>query len=576
MSSKPGDSFEARIALLLHSAGLQVKEQPHVVYLNGKNVGDLDVLAIDINTSTLIGVSCKEYLSGAIPGSQHFSHFVQMLEYENIKHGIFASATTVADTFQSLIDYQKQKGKFLIVLTEDDIKQLESLVYSNQKWEVEDYFRTALGLETKGKTTIGHVLRAQRSVTKGRMIEIDSLIPMNYLNELPSYIENQNILIQEIAELRLDPYLVFQYNLSIDIRHPGTGQVLEDCQDEGTVIVNAVSGKKLEENDPLYEHIEKNFTHAEIQTKLQEDGFTIKKIEPAINVKEFVNIMRREIASENEIEANYTTVRGDYRTVTKRPRPDDVKLLSRPIVVYVPIWNVKFTAGNKSYNRIYFAYDGKVIQDDLQKCNICDNSTEVICDNCYSTTCQVHRINCKICQKITCSECGHNCVVCKTGFCNEHTPEQRCNSCSGIVCENCAVIACTECKVLVCKNDIKIIHRLLCKICNRVICSNCGKSCIDCNAGFCPGHFPATHCGKCMSILCDKCAMVTCHECNMLVCSKHINNCPVCRKITCGSHEVTKRYSMFSKNFCSQECMNNFDIDYQSLGRFGKLKKLVK
>lgn len=574
MSSGKGDSFEARIALILSKAGFTILERPHQVKLGDQTVGDLDVFAEEPYTHERIGVSCKEWF-GATPGSQEFSHLVEMMEIENIKYGIFASAKDVAETMYARIEHTATtKGLVIFVLDSKEILKLEEWLYARRDLDIEYYFKEKFGFSFEKKGTIGDFIKSQHR-SKGKTVECDFLIPINRLNEIPESIENSKILVEEESTLTLTPYLVMSYNLEFWIRHPSTGQVLEETKDNGTIIIDTIRGKVLDEKDELYKQIERNYTHAELHSTIHEDGFIVNKLQPMINVNEFVSNHRRKIASDNEIEARYTTQRGEFRTIQKRPRPEDVKILTKTIT-YLPTWNLKFSAGTKTYTRSYYAYDGKTINDNLSSCQKCNNTTVLICTTCYSTTCKSHRLRCKTCNELICTSCGEKCVVCKTEFCNEHKPQQKCGKCGHTVCSNCFTIACSECKILICNNELQTTNRFPCRICNRIICSNCGKSCADCKNGFCPDHLPQTHCENCETMLCDTCLSITCNECKKILCPKHRNKCIMCSSITCGSHEISKKYSVLKKKFCSQYCMSIFEKDYQTLGKFGKFKKLLK
>lgn len=574
MSSGKGESFEARIAGLLNKAGFTILERPHQVKLDGQVVGDLDVFAEEPRSHERIGVSCKEWF-GNTPGSQEFSHLVEMMEIEKIKYGIFASARDVADTLYARINHTATtKGLVIFVLNSDEILKLERWMYDKQDLDIEYYFKDKFGFSHDEKVTIGDVIKSQRRST-GKTIQCDYLIPVNYLNEIPENIANSKILVEEESILSLVPYLVMDYSLEFWIRHPSTGQVLEEVEDNGVIIMDTIKGKMLDEHDELYHEIEQNYTHAELNQIIREDGFTVNKLEPMINVSEFINQQRRKIASENEKEAHYTTQKGEYRTIQKRAKPEDVKILTKSII-YLPIWNLKFSVGNKKYLRSYYAYNGKIIKDELSKCNTCHKTTEVICTSCYSTACNSHRLQCKTCDSIICTKCGEKCIVCKTEFCNEHKPQQKCDICHNTVCVNCFTIACSECKLLVCNNDIRTTVRFQCRECNRIVCNKCGKSCADCKIGFCPDHLPRTNCGNCSTMLCDNCLSVTCVECKMILCPNHRKRCVMCSSITCGGHEISKKYSLRNKSFCTQNCMDSFDKEYQNLGKFGKFKKFIK
>lgn len=490
LSSKRGDSFEARTAHILRSAGFVIKEQPHIVRYQGKNIGDLDVLAEDPNTGILIGVSCKEWFN-TTPGSQEFSHFVEMLEFENLKHGIFASATTISDVIPPRLEYvRNQKGMNVFLLDYDTIKNLESWAYAREDWQVEDYVRSQLRLPANKRTTIGDEIRARKSAALGKTIECDKLIPVNYYDEPPDYIANRDFVASE-STLSLEPYLVVDYNLHVEARHPGTNAVLEDRTDAGIIVVDAVKGKFIDYKSSLYKHIEKYYTNAETHVRIQEKGFVVRKTDPSINDREYVYMIRDQIAARNEIRTEYTTARDETKPLIKRPRSDDVRILGK-YIIYVPIWNVTFNLGARSYRRIYFAYDGEGIEDEMTHCSLCKNNTIAICTECYATTCDNHSRACKSCKKILCDECAKICVDCDTSFCKEHKPETSCGICKSLLCSNCSTISCKECSLLTCSK-----HR---------------EKCVECHSFVCDKHFTSRRFGLATKNFCSQACLTSFHE----------------------------------------------------------------
>lgn len=508
--SKSGESFEAQIALILHSAGFVIKEQPHRVIHEGKQLGDLDVLAQDPASGETIGVSCKDW-HGQTPGSEQFSHLVEMLEFENLRYGIFAASENFADTLPIRANHvREKKGINIVLLNYNEITKLKNLAYSKQITEIEDYFRTRLGLVTTKRRTIGDEIRAQKSVLIGKTIECERLLPVNYWNEPPRYIVNNQDLLPSESILKLEPYLIVDYNLHVEARHPGTGELLKERDDRGLVIVDADRGRILPENDPVFKHLRKYYTNAEIHLSIQEKGFIIKKTDPMVNQREIVRIVREQISAQNEIRANYTTARNEQKQKIVRPRPEDVHIIG-PYLTHVPIWDVKFNLGGKTYRRSYFGYDDDdVILDEMAKCQIksCRHDTNSICLACYSTACDNH--------------------------------SRPCSSCSKILCELCAFV------------------------------------CIDCRKNFCREHKPSTTCGICKSVLCQNCSVIECKECKTITCSNHREKCVQCIDYVCDHHILSKKYTLATKNFCSQSCLNNFDETYRSSGMFGKLKKIIK
>ncbi len=465
MSSKQGDSFEARIALVIANGGFIIKQQPYQVRHQGMTIGDLDVLAEDPNTGARIGVSCKEWFSST-PGSQEFSHFVEMLEHEELKHGIFASATSISETISPRIEYVKnKKGIIIMQLDYDEIRKLEAWAHSKQEWEIEDYFRSRLGLVIQKRTTIADVKRSQTSYQTGKTIEVENLIPINYWNEAPEYIRNRDFSAEE-STLKVNPYLVVKYAIDVAAYHPGTGDLLKRNNDEGIIVIDAVHGKILDYGDTISSHVCEFYENAEIQSEIKETNFKVVKNIPRIEEREYVSLLKSTIAEQNEIRAKYYTAKEEERIVIKRPRADEVRILHRSII-YVPIWDVKFKLGTHSYKRLYLAYDGGIIQDEMESCGTCKRHTISICAECGGTSCEKHEKKCQSCTNILCPACAKTCIDCGRAFCSIHKPTQGCVICKFLLCENCSGVDCSVCSNMTCKE-----HREKCIVCPNVVCSN--------------------------------------------------------------------------------------------------------
>ena len=446
-------------------AGFVIKAQPHRVMCEGVDIGDLDVMAEDPNTHMIIGVSCKEWFTDT-PGSPEFSHFVEMLEYEHLKYGIFASAQSISNAVLPRLEFtRKQKGINIMLLDYDQIKQLENWIHTKQELNVEDYIRTGLGLFPEDRaTTITDIIQSKKYSNAGRIVKCEQLIPINYWTESPHYINNMALSPNE-ATLHLEPYLLFTYSVHVEARHQRTKELLDELRDENTIIVDAVKGKPLEENDPMYLHIKNFYANAEYRQEIIEKNFTIKKNERRINVNEYIKMLKEKIASKNVLTVNY--LEGEQnRTVISKAKPDEVKsLLSH--LVYVPIWDVSFKVGKKSYRRKYFAYNGDAIIDEMAQCTLCTKNTISICTECGSTSCETHGRACKDCAKILCEKCAKICIDCDTSFCSEHKPPHSCGMCRSTLCNKCDRITCVKCNVIVCYD-----HRKRCVECPNIVCNN--------------------------------------------------------------------------------------------------------
>lgn len=462
--SKPGESFETQIALMLHSADFVIKEQPHKIMHRGKQIGDLDVLAQEPSSGEIIGVSCKDW-HGQVPGSEQFSHLVEMLEFENLKYGIFASSGDIANTLPLRAEHVRDtKGINIVLLDHNEITRLKKLTYSKQASDIEDYFKTKLGLSASKKRTIAGEIRAQNDVTVGRTVGCERLLPVNFWNESPRYIINGHDLVPSRSILRLEPYLVTSYRLNVQARNPGADKLESD--DSRHIIVDASQGTVLSEDNPIFKHLIKYYTDAEMHVSVQERGFTIKKTESFVNQRETVQMIREQVAAQNEVRT-YTIGKNERRQKIVRPRPDDVRIILS-YLIHVPIWDVRFSLGDKTYQRIYFGYDDDdFILDEMSKCQIksCKYNTSYICLACNSTTCDIHSRPCVTCSDILCELCAHACIDCRKNFCNEHRPQTVCGVCRTTLCQDCSSVPCTECKTTICSN-----HRVKCSRCNHYAC----------------------------------------------------------------------------------------------------------
>ncbi|MGI0006758.1 MAG: restriction endonuclease [Nitrosotalea sp.] len=574
MSTGKGQSFEARIALLMANSGFVIKKQPHSVYLDGENIGDLDIIAEETNTKSLIGVSCKEWLT-VTPGTTEFNQFVTMLKVEKIKYGVFASATGIASTVLPLLDFhQKDTGMHLMLLKYDDIKNLESYAHQQRSNEIESFFLNELSLSS-GKTTLANIHRSTRKLGTGISLTCKNLIPINHWVEAPGHILNRDLVELTNAKLLLHPYWIIEYSYFLEVRKPGTGEVLNDDSGDGKFIIDGYTGRRLEEGDSIVQYIA-NIYHTVLSSDtIVEDDFTISKLEQKININAIISDFKTNLAAECEITGSYPDRNGELKEITRRLSPSQIKILQQNLI-YLPSWELEYKARNKKFVKNYFAYDGKVVRDDFVECVQCRNIPSILCSKCLSLSCENHTLVCLKCNEILCIACGTKCASCKNAFCEKHIPSSECAKCEKPTCENCFTISCNECGISLCKIDNSKLRKFPCMVCKKNVCENCGKNCIDCNSGFCREHVTNTSCYTCHSLLCNDCAISHCHVCTVLLCKKDLIECPECGKNTCGRHNMSKKFGMvINKNFCSEECLKKFDNEYRSSGVWGKIKKVA-
>lgn len=506
MSTKHGESFEKRIALILNSAGFTVSDKPISIKSHGAIIGDLDVVAHDPKTGKHVGVSCKEYFA-TNPSSENFSHFVEMLENEKMSFGIFASATDISSRVEPRVkDTLHRKGIRIILLKDENVLNLEKLIYEKQYSKVEEYFRKNLFLDEDENTFSTNL--SSRNMIYGKTVKCENLLPINFDNtSMPEYIINGDSFSPTTSTLYLEPYFVMDYGFSIEARNPQTYEVLERKEEQGTYFIDASKGRILDKKEQIYKHLEKYCTAYVPSESINEYGFTIQKIEKRIDFNEFIKKIRNDVASRNEIRKDYTNSKGQIQTKIVKPKSDQVQILSKHLV-YVPIWDVEFRLGDKVYKRKYFAYDGDSLIDDLILCSLCKKQTHSICTQCYNTSCENHQRACKECAKILCEKCAKICIECeKNAFCVTHSPTT------------------------------------ICHICNRMMCQTCSG--------------------------------ITCKVCKMTTCRYHRNRCSSCLSQVCIKHQLQKKYTLVTKKFCSNECLQKYDNEYKSSGMFGKFKKIL-
>lgn len=506
MSTKPGESFEKRMALILNNAGFIVGNNPVSVKSHGQIIGDLDIVAQDPKTGKLIGVSCKEYFT-TNPSSENFSHFVEMLEHESMTLGIFASATDISNRVEPRVkDTLYRKGIRILLLKDENILNLENLIYEKKFSIVEEYFRKNLFLDHDENISVKD-MRSQNLIY-GKTIKCENILPLNFDNaHMPEYVINGNNFSPTTSLLYLEPYFVLDYGLTVEARNPETFDVIGRKEENGTYFIDASKGRILDKNEKIFEHLKKYCTNYIPNESISEYGFTIQKLEKRIDFGEYIKKIKNDIAVRNQIRKDFTNLKGQSQTVVVKPKGDQVHVLSKHFV-YVPIWYVEFKLGTKSYKRKYFAYDGDVLIDDLAQCNLCKKHTRSVCTTCYATSCEDHRKDCVTCSKI--------------------------------------------------------------------LCANCAKMCIECGKiSFCSTHVPKTACHICKNMMCQNCSNITCKVCNMTTCKYHRNGCSNCSQIICVEHQLQKKYTVSTKKFCSNECLQKFDDEYKASGLFGKFKKVI-
>lgn len=84
--------------------------------------------------------------------------------------------------------------------------------------------------------------------------------------------------------------------------------------------------------------------------------------------------------------------------------PDDVNI-SDVKLLHIPIVTVELQALGRSYRKILQAATGKMIWDETNKCSLCSQASQAVCEECGAITCHDHTRLCSSCRKHLCTEC---------------------------------------------------------------------------------------------------------------------------------------------------------------------------
>lgn len=272
MSSRAGESFERAVAYILTSAGFVVREQPHLVRLGGETVGDFDVLAFDPKSNNTVAVTCKEWRDLA-PQAKDFNHFLSLMDIENIKHGIVAWTNVPTSVF-SLVQNAEKRGYRFSVIDSERYDELHNFMLNGQSERIEDYLRHALGLGATSVPTIGQDILARKPPTQKRTIRCNNLLPLHHQPDPPSYLINPYFKPAE-ATLRVRPYLFAIFHCHKEARVPGTGELLDEIDQDAEMLCDAVNGKYPLPNDHVHQVVRNYWTEAPKEYSIEEEGFTV-------------------------------------------------------------------------------------------------------------------------------------------------------------------------------------------------------------------------------------------------------------------------------------------------------------
>jgi hypothetical protein len=454
---------------MMTNAGFYIDpDQPHQVKLDGKVVGDIDILAVDPKSEIRIGVTCKNWETN--PESKDFNHFISMLEFENITHGVLAWIHVPSSVYP-LKENAIRKGYRFSIIDKARYEELHHFMLTGQRDKIESFFRVELALEASKTPTLGQEIRLQGApVSSRRSIDVANFLPIRQQPDPPAYIRNGYFKPSE-SMLIVHPFLVTIFYVQKDAKVPRTGEIQQSINREILRVIDGVTGNyPPSEDDPVLHLLASEYRDALKKHTIEEDGFTAEVHDPKLNVQEMVYKMRVDLARSIEpMEVTWTVRRGDeeYEESKSIPvTPSDIREIHKPVMVNVPIWHLRYKLGPYSYVREFLATDGAILKDEMAKCALCEEPTEAVCKDCGILACKDHINTCKACGELFCQNHLTQCVNCKSLFCKQHAIGQPCLTCGGFVCST-DDVRCSTCKKTLCEE-----HTIQCVQCKKPICED--------------------------------------------------------------------------------------------------------
>lgn len=464
LSIKAGESFERAIAYIMAAAGFVIREQPHSVKVAGEIVGDLDILAFDPKSDAVIAVSCKEWKDQP-PHTKDFNHMKELMDIEEIKHGVIAWTNVPAGVYP-LIQFAEKKDYRFVVLDLNRYEELHNHMLAGERDRIEDFFRSGLGLAATKAPTLGQEISMRKAPAQKRTLHCHNLLPLHYGLDPPSYLHNAYFKPSE-AKLRVLPFLHAIFHAHKEARVPGTGEMLDSVNMEIESACNGITGKPVSSDDPVRQLLREHYGEALKDGLIEEDGFSTEIHEPKINKQEMTYKLRVDAArSIHPLEVSWTTRRGDEEeehTRTVEVTPNDLREL-HSAMINVPIWQASYHIGIHDYVREYFATTGMWTRDDMAYCLQCKQPTAAVCTKCGMVACLDHIRECKTCGQLFCYEDSVSCVNCSSIFCKAEAKGQFCMTCGGFVCSS-DDVRCTTCNSTICGE-----HAIRCIECGRPVC----------------------------------------------------------------------------------------------------------
>lgn len=154
-------------------------------------------------------------------------------------------------------------------------------------------------------------------------------------------------------------------------------------------------------------------------TVVQTTDYGISKIGPEIDERSAKKLITDQVIQDNVSDVSYEIrVRKsdtENRTMTITPKSNEIRI-NKVQLVHVPIWDVEFESGDKTYARKVLASSDRVVLDEISICpehfsfgkiNIIKRATKAACEMCGQVYCENH---------IT--------YAGNIYYCGEHLPEQ--------------------------------------------------------------------------------------------------------------------------------------------------------
>ncbi|MFH1579805.1 MAG: restriction endonuclease [Thermoplasmatota archaeon] len=267
----------------------------------------------------------------------------------------------------------------------------------------------------------GEVLREKRFAYElGRIrnpsLVQDPILPVvtDFITATKVSLRNAHLVRPFSSVLLYHPYLQVKYRLHATRSDP-TGR-LHKSDDEGTYFVDALDGDIINREKSVFDGIGDLFKKKEVRFQSREEkmlsedlnniapvtrpvlstnDYQVRVAEPEIKEKDAVKIVSWHVVERHTKDVSYTIkVRGEMKQRSFKfvPKLNEVTIRGTK-TVYVPKWHLEFEAAQSSYSRRILASSGRVLVDELAKCDKCSilkKPSEVVCEECGRTLCAKH------------------------------------------------------------------------------------------------------------------------------------------------------------------------------------------